>query len=182
MTDISLPTQPSRPVIDLVIDRIWRFFCSVRAAVAEISLLALLVLIGTLRGSNAPQWFANGLPFLQPIVDRWYAWNVYRSALFVALLAVISIAVAVCTVNRVPGIWQVISHPRVTTSNGWLRNADISATFSSKGNVEALADDFRSVLRRQRYRVLTEKVGPEIPSTPTRTVMQNWGHSRSISR
>ncbi|MGI8405117.1 MAG: cytochrome c biogenesis protein ResB [Thermomicrobiales bacterium] len=162
MTDISLPTQPSRPVIDMVIDRIWRFFCSVRAAVAEISLLALLVLIGTLRGSNAPQWFANGLPFLQPIVDRWYAWNVYGSALFAALLVVISIAVAVCTVNRVPGIWQVISHPRVTTSNSWLRSADISATFSSEGNVEALADDIRSMLRRQRYRVLTEKVGPDI--------------------
>jgi cytochrome c biogenesis protein len=162
MTDIFLPTQPSRPVIDMVIDRIWRFFCSVRAAVAEISLLALLVLIGTLRGSNAPQWFANGLPFLQPLVVRWYAWNVYRSAPFAALLVVISIAVAVCTVNRVPSIWQVISHPRVLTSNGWLRNADLSATFDSASSVDALTSDMGSVLKRQRYRVLTERVGPGV--------------------
>jgi hypothetical protein len=30
----------------------------------------------------------------------------------------LAVAVAVCTINRVPGIWQTISHPRVRTSLG----------------------------------------------------------------
>lgn len=162
MADISLRTQPSRPITEIVIDRIWRFFCSVRAAIAEISLLALLVLIGTLRGSEAPRWFADGLPFLKPIVDKWYSWDVFSSIPFAALLAVQAIAVAVCTINRLPGIWQTINQPRVTTSRGWLRNADISATYASEVSVSTLAGDMTGVLKEQRYRVLQEADGRDI--------------------
>src|SRR5699024_64578 len=52
MADIT--AQPnrnqSRSTLEIVVDRIWRFFCSVRAAIWEIAFLTLLVLIGTLRG------------------------------------------------------------------------------------------------------------------------------------
>ena len=41
--------------IETAVDRVWRFFCSVRAAVVEIAILAVLVLIGTLRGSSVPR-------------------------------------------------------------------------------------------------------------------------------
>jgi len=97
---------------------VWRFFCSVRAAITEIAFLDLLVLIGTLRVSAVPFWLADGLPFLQPLVDRWYDWDVFRSPIFAATLALLAVAIAVCTINRVPGIWQTISHPRVRTSLG----------------------------------------------------------------
>ena len=79
---------PSRSPLEIAVDRIWRFFCSVRAAVAEISFLALLVLFGTLRGSEVPQWMANALPALQPLVDRWYDFDVFSSTIFAVTLAV----------------------------------------------------------------------------------------------
>ncbi len=162
MAEISLQTQPSRPITDKVIDRIWRFFCSVRAAIAEISLLALLVLIGTLRGSEVPGWIGNGLPFLKPVVDKWYAWDVFASIPFAALLAILSIAVAVCTINRLPGIWQTISHPQLRTSRGWLRNADISATYASGGSMTSLTQEMGSILKQHRYRVIIEQIGSDI--------------------
>ena len=52
-----------RSLLEIGIDRVWRFFCSVRAAIYEIAFLALLVLIGTLRGSSVPQNLADLLPF-----------------------------------------------------------------------------------------------------------------------
>ena len=57
MTNVSLDRRiaKTRAVPEMVVDRIWRFFCSVRAAVIEIVILAVLVLIGTLRGSSVPQ-------------------------------------------------------------------------------------------------------------------------------
>lgn len=162
MAQATVQSSPSRPVSEQIIDRIWRFFCSVRAAIAEISFLALLVLIGTLRNSEVPDGIANALPFTQGLVDRWYGWNVFTSLLFAMTLALIAIAIAVCTLNRAPTIWQTISHPRIATTRGWLRGAETSATFSRVGTADALADEVSGLLKKKRYRVLQERVGNDI--------------------
>ena len=162
MAQASLQSSPTRSTSDQIIDRIWRFFCSVRAAVAEITFLALLVLIGTLRGSEVPRWIAEAFPFLQGIVDRWYAWDVFSSLLFALTLALIAVAIAVCTLNRAPSIWQTISHPRIATSRSWLRGAETSATFTRTGTADSLADDLSSVFAKRRYRVLSERIGNEV--------------------
>jgi len=46
MTQASLerPALNPRALPEMVVDRIWRFFCSVRAAIAEIAILAVLVI------------------------------------------------------------------------------------------------------------------------------------------
>jgi cytochrome c biogenesis protein len=162
MAEITAQSSSGRSPVEIGIDRVWRFFCSVRAAVAEIALLALLVLIGTLRGSEVPQWIANGIPASQPLVDRWYAWDVYRSAVFAVLLAVISVAIAVCTINRVPGIWQTISHPVIRTTPGYLARADSSATFQTRRDATSLQDEATRSLGKKRYRVLSERIGSDI--------------------
>src|SRR5215204_2729195 len=92
--------------LETAVDRVWRFFCSVRAAVAEIAILAVLVLLGTLRGSEVPQWIADRIPGTQGIVDRWYDWDVFHSIPFMLILAILTIAITVCTMNRAPGIWR----------------------------------------------------------------------------
>ncbi len=153
---------PSRSPLEIAVDRIWRFFCSVRAAVAEISFLALLVLIGTLRGSEVPQWIANGWPALQPLVDRWYAFDVFSSAIFAVTLALIAVAIAICTINRAPGIWQTISAPRLRTSPGYIRNAEVNAVYNTALPVDELQNSIGQVLRQKRYRFITEQVGDQV--------------------
>jgi cytochrome c biogenesis protein len=154
--------NPSRSPIEIGVDRIWRFFCSVRAAVAEITFLAILVLIGTLRGSDVPQWMANALPALQPLVDRWYDFDVFTSAIFAVTLAVIAVAIAICTINRAPGIWQTISTPRIRTSPGYIRNAEVNAVYSTAQPADQLQGSIEHVLRQKRYRFITEQVGDQI--------------------
>lgn len=161
MANAHSQTTSSRSPAEIGVDRVWRFFCSVRAAIAEIAILALLVLIGTLRGSEVPQWIANGIPALQPLADRWYAWDVFRSPLFAGILALLSIAIAVCTINRVPGIWQTISEPRVRTSHSYLGRADASATFTLAGGPDTAVSGFTDALASKRYRILTERVGAD---------------------
>ncbi len=147
--------------MEVAIDRVWRFFCSVRAAISEIAFLAVLVLIGTLRGSSVPNSLADAVPFTQPLVDAWYAWDVFRSPVFASILALLAIAIAVCTINRAPGIWQTISQPRIRTSQGYLRGADTSATFATAATVADVIGAYESVLRQKRFRVMTERVGEE---------------------
>ncbi|HYH12819.1 MAG TPA: cytochrome c biogenesis protein ResB, partial [Thermomicrobiales bacterium] len=163
MAQISATTgSPSRTPLDIVVDRIWRFFCSVRVAIFEITFLALLVLIGTLRGSEVPQWIADAVPALQPLVDRWYDWDVFGSSVFAVTLAVIAVAIAVCTVNRVPGIWQTISAPRIRTSIGYIERAEVNARFASSSTAAELESSVKFVLAGKRYRFFTEPVGDQV--------------------
>jgi cytochrome c biogenesis protein len=154
--------QPAKSPLEVAIDRVWRFFCSVRWAVVEIAFLALLVLIGTLRGSDVPQWIADAIPGTQGIVDVWYDWDVYRSPIFAITLTIIAIAIAVCTLNRAPGIWQSISNPTITTTRGFLRSADTSAEFELAEGDRAAVAGFESALGKHRYRTITREVGGNV--------------------
>ncbi|MBA2598728.1 MAG: cytochrome c biogenesis protein ResB [Chloroflexia bacterium] len=175
MTHVSLdrPAVNPRALPELVVDRIWRFFCSVRAAIAEIAILALLVLAGTLRGSSVPRTIADTLPFATPLVERWYAWDVFRSLPFASILTVLAVAIAICTINRAPGIWQAIAHPTVVTTHGFLRNAETSATFASALSAPELASQLQDALRAGRYRTIGEERSGEVHLYADR-----WRYSR----
>jgi cytochrome c biogenesis protein len=167
------PRHARRGVPEMVVDRIWRFFCSVRAAVVEIAILALLVLIGTLRGSSVPQALADAIPATTPLVDAWYAWDVFRSLPFAAMLTLLSVAIAICTINRAPGIWQAIAHPTVTTTHGFLRNAEASAQFRSPLGRDEFVQQISQILGDRHYRVLTTEQNGEIHLYADR-----WRYSR----
>ena len=156
------PAAKSRALSEMVVDRVWRFFCSVRAAIAEIAILAVLVLAGTLRGSSVPRSIADTFQFTAPIVDRWYAWDVFRSLPFAGILTILAVAIAVCTINRAPGIWQAIAHPTVTTTHGFLRNAETSASFAAPIPADALARQLQAALGASRYRTLAEERNGDI--------------------
>lgn len=164
MTDASLnrPAISPRALPEIIVDRVWRFFCSVRAAVVEIIILAVLVLIGTLRGSSAPQAIADAFPFTTPLVDYWYAWDVFRSLPFIGILTILTVAITVCTMNRAPGIWLAIAHPTVTTTHGFLRNAEISARYGAAVDAESFAAQIQGALRAARYRVLAQERNGQI--------------------
>lgn len=161
-TSLNAPTIRPRALLEMIVDRIWRFFCSVRAAVVEIVILAVLVLIGTLRGSSVPQTIADTIPATAPIVERWYAWDVYRSLPFASILTILAIAIAVCTMNRAPGIWMAIAHPTITTTHGYLRSAEVSARFASPATAPDLAAEIQGAMQASGFRTLTQERNGEI--------------------
>ena len=146
-----------RPPLELAVDRVWRFLCSVRAAIWEIAFLAVLVLVGTLRGSSVPRWIADHVPFTGGLVDRWYAWDAFVSLPFMGILTLLAVAITICTANRAPGIWASIARPTVATTHGFLRNAESSARLTGDLPRERLTADISATLHAARYRVLTEE-------------------------
>ncbi|MGD9712649.1 MAG: cytochrome c biogenesis protein ResB, partial [Thermomicrobiales bacterium] len=151
-----------RSPLEIVIDRIWRFFCSVRAAVVEIIILAVLVLLGTLRGSDAPQWLGDAIPATQPAVDWLYDWDVFHSLPLMLILGVLCVAIIVCTLNRVPGIWKTITDPTVRTTRGFLESAELSARYQTATPPQTAVAEIASTLGKRRYRVLQETRGSDV--------------------
>ncbi|HRA48172.1 MAG TPA: cytochrome c biogenesis protein ResB [Thermomicrobiales bacterium] len=159
MTEIAIakPKMNKRSPLEIGVDRVWRFFCSVRAAVWEVAILALLVLIGTLAGSEVPHWIGQLIPPAQGIIDRWYDWNVFRSLPFAFILGLLAVAIMICTLNRAPAMWQSISEPTVTTTHGFLNSAEVQLRQTVENSPAALTTDVIASLEAGRYRVLTEE-------------------------
>jgi cytochrome c biogenesis protein len=155
--------REDRSIIDMVVDRIWRFFCSTRAAIAEIAIVALFVLIGTLRQSEVPHWIGDNIPGTVWLVKRWLDWDVFHSFVFMMSLAILSVAIFIGgMVNRVSGIWNTIRHPTVRTTHGFLNGASPAAFVHAPGESTALASSITAALRKKRYRIREERVGDEI--------------------
>jgi cytochrome c biogenesis protein len=165
MTEIAVPkegTTNQRGPLEIGVDRVWRFFCSVRAAVWEVAILAVLVLLGTLQGSEVPHWIGQLVPPLNPLMDRWYDWNVFKSLPFAFMLGLIAVAIMICTLNRAPAMWQSIAEPTVTTTYGFLNSAEVQLKTSDKTSVTDLAGKVTAELAAGKYRVLTEERGNEV--------------------
>ncbi len=163
MTELAVPKSGTnqRGPLEIGVDRVWRFFCSVRAAVWEVAILAVLVLLGTLTGSEVPHWIGQLIPPLDPLMDRWYDWNVFKSLPFAFMLGLIAVAIMICTLNRAPAMWQSIAEPTVTTTYGFLNSAEVQLKTANSGTVETLTSSVTDELHKSRYRVLTEQSGKE---------------------
>ena len=148
--------RPGRSPLEAVVDRVWRFFCSVRAAVYEIVFLALLVLVGTLKGSVIPAQIPRFVPALEPLVQRWYAFDVFSSAIFSLILALLAVAIVVCTINRAPGIWASIAHPTIATTCQFFQAAEPAAVWRPALEPQATLAELVQALQARRYRVLHE--------------------------
>lgn len=143
------------------IDRVWRFFCSVRIAAYEIFFLALLVLFGTLKGSVIPAQIPRYVPALEPVVKRWYAFDVFHSLIFSFTLALLTVAIVICTINRVPGILRSIGRPSIATSRQFFQSAEPAVTLHPAESTAVVTGDVIRLVKAQRYRVLTEQRGAE---------------------
>ena len=158
---VAKPHMNRRSPLEMGVDRVWRFFCSVRAAVWEVAILALLVLIGTLAGSEVPHWIGQLVPPLQGLVDQWYGWNVFKSLPFAFMLGLLSVAIMICTLNRAPAMWLAITEPTVTTTRGFLNSAEVQLSTSQSVPAEELVTAATDELTAAKYRVLTERKGAE---------------------
>jgi cytochrome c biogenesis protein len=78
------------------------------------------------------------------------------------MLAFVSVAIAICTMNRAPAIWRTITNPTIQTTHGFLNGADTSAAFSNSQKPSEIVASVTETLRSRRYRVLTETRGEEI--------------------
>ena len=151
-----------RSIIDVIVDRIWRFFCSTRAAIVEIAIVALFVLIGTLRSSEVPHWIGDNIPGTVWLVKRWLDWDVFHSFIFMMSLAILSVAIFIGgMLNRAPGIWSTIRHPTVRTTHGFLNGTEPAAYVRSTGDSDQLVASVVAALKKKRYRVRQERVGDE---------------------
>lgn len=155
-------------------DRLWRLLSAVRFAILLIALVAAGVLAGTLvmqapadTASNADSfaaWLARprdkyGEPWAT-VFATLDLYRVFSSLWFRGLLAVLTLSVVVCTVNRMPGIMASVKRPAMKVPERLFERAPLRAEFSyDTVSAEQVQVQGAKVLAANRYRVLPSQAG-----------------------
>ncbi len=150
-------------VLSHPIDAAWGWLSSVRTAILLIAAITIICLLGIYfiqapgEVLNDPASYAswiqqNALPrygSLTPIFNSLQFFTIFSSWYFLLLLTILVLSIIVCTLNRVPAIWQNFKHPITRRSEKFYQNALARATCEHAGAVSFAINE----LRKRHYRV-----------------------------
>jgi cytochrome c biogenesis protein len=136
---------------------IWKFFSSVKLAIALLILLALASVIGTLiPQGEPPAAYAARYGQLAGLLTGLRLTGLYRSGWYLILLFFFAVNTIVCTLARFPAKWCRAFRPEVETETAGLLALKFKGRFGKNGPVEEVRTKFETVLKAHRYRVRSQ--------------------------
>jgi cytochrome c biogenesis protein len=151
----------------------WRLFGSVRFAILQLLMMALLTLAGTLisqvpptmRDAIDPTVYSRWLVMMQSqygsltyTLDALHLFDVFNSPWYRFLLGLLTISVVVCTVNRAPSIWKSVMSIPMQRRQTFFEEADHRARAENlHHSTDSAAALLASAWQRNGYRVILEK-------------------------
>jgi len=142
------PTGETHPLIE----KVWRFFCSLRLTLANLLLLFLGMIAGTFvnpqndslanieRAFAGKEWTLRAYRWLE-LYDLFHSWW------FTALLLLLALNLIACSLERLPRIWYLVRYPE--------RRLDrvVGLRFKVPATAVSLSpDDVASLLRKRGFR------------------------------
>src|SRR5438270_2985536 len=116
VSEVAQLPPPTEEESHHLIEKVWRFFCSLRLTLANLLLLFLAMIAGTFVNpqndslTNIERAFAN-----RPLVLWSYRWfelyDLFHSWWFTLLLVSLALNLIACSVERLPRIWYMVRYP-----------------------------------------------------------------------
>ena len=152
-----------------VLNRLWRFFISMRTGLWLILALGLLSLAGTLlvqapAGMSADaQAYAAWLTSIHskyggwtPVLDKIGLFAVFTSIWFKGITVLLTTSVLACSVNRAPRLWKLAFHPRTRMGETFFTHAPLRASVFVPAEPETVTGYVREVLKSHRFRTIND--------------------------
>ncbi|HYO19206.1 MAG TPA: cytochrome c biogenesis protein ResB [Dermatophilaceae bacterium] len=167
----SLDGLDGGPSVDAsdVLNRLWRFFISMRTGLMLILALGLLSLAGTLlaqapAGMAAdPQAYASWLTSVKPkyggwttVFDKLGFFSMFTSIWFKGITVLLATSVLACSVNRAPRLWKLAFHPRTRMSGTFFTHAPLRAGILVDAAPDKALEDVRDVLKSHHFRTVSD--------------------------
>ena len=155
--------ENQKGIVEVVAERVWKFFSSVKLAVVLLIILAIVSVIGTVIQQNeAPEKYLQ--EYSQSAVDLFEFlgfFDMYHTWWFVLLLFLFTANLTVCTLERLPHSLRIITAPLKPIDDDSLRAVPFKKEFTFKGGgMDKAEERAAKVLRTHRYRFIESK-GPE---------------------
>jgi len=130
--------------------RLWKFFTSVRLTVVLLLSLALTSIIGTVipQNESPSAYFREYGAFFYNLFDILDIFDMYHSWWFQLLLLLLTINVIVCSINRLPAIWKIVSIKTPSFDISRFRNLSDRVEFSDDRSPGRLKEIFDSIISK----------------------------------
>jgi len=152
-----------------VLDRLWRFFISMRTGLVLILGLGLLSLIGTLLAQAPAGLAADPAAYTSwvasihskyggwtPVFDKLGFFAIFTSIWFKAITVLLTTSVLACSVNRAPRLWKLAFHPRTRMGETFFTHAPLRASVLVPAEPGETMDYVREVLQSHRFRTIND--------------------------
>ncbi|MEO6143866.1 MAG: cytochrome c biogenesis protein ResB, partial [Dermatophilaceae bacterium] len=152
-----------------VLERLWRFFISMRTGLVLILILGLFSLIGTLLAQAPagiaadPAAYADFLASVKPkyggwtpILDKIGFFSIFTSILFKGITVLLTTSILACSVNRAPRLWKLAFHPRTRMGETFFTHAPLRAPVLVPTGPDEAMENVRKVLRSHHFRTIND--------------------------
>jgi cytochrome c biogenesis protein len=144
------------------VDKVWKFFISLRLAIVVIIILASASIIGTLIEQNQPlekyrQFYGDGTIRLFEALSFF---DMYHSWWFLLMLVLLTVNLTCCTLDRLPRVVKVVRNPKRTLDENLEKSLGLSDRWKKKGSMEKWAETYAAAMGGSfRKPVMTENSG-----------------------
>ena len=155
-----------------LLEGLWGLLTSMKFGVVVILALAALGLVGTMVIQAPPgiaadaaakaDWLDEVRPKYggwTPILDQLQVFTIFESVWFRALAALLTASLIACSAHRLPGLWKSATKPHVAIGEAFFTHAPQHEFIAVRGTGEEIGARVGGVLRRHRYRVVSEDDG-----------------------
>ncbi|OGW16637.1 MAG: hypothetical protein A2X56_02595 [Nitrospirae bacterium GWC2_57_13] len=149
--------ETQKGVVELVSERVWKFFSSVKLAVVLLIVLAIVSIIGTVIQQNQPveQYLQEYSPATVNIFEFLGFFDMYHSWWFVLLLFLFTANLTVCTLERFPRALSAIRAPLKPIDDEALKAVPFKKELQFKGGADKAEARAVQALQSRRYRFLS---------------------------
>jgi len=129
---------------------VWRFFASVKLALATLIVLAAISIIGTIiKQGQEPSYYVQQYgPNLARFMDALDITNMYRSWWFVSLLCLFAVNLVVCSIERLPRVWNLITRDNLSVDLQQLEKKSFTHRSATTLSSAAAAEKMQRIMHR----------------------------------
>jgi cytochrome c biogenesis protein len=146
-----------------IFESTWKFLASVKLAIFIFIALSLSSIVGTIVEQKAEpakniallaKFFGDSAaPTVYNIFAKMGFMDMYGSWWFTAFLALFSINLIVCSIDRFPKTWKVMKTPQRPLSDNAIKSMPVRKNFTFKAGAETVKGEFLKALKSARYNV-----------------------------
>ncbi len=151
--------ENQKGLIEIAAEKIWKFLSSVKLAVVLLIILAIVSVIGTIIAQNeAPEKYLR--EYSQSTVTLFEAlgfFDMYHTWWFVLLLFLLTANLTVCSLDRFPHTWKIITAPLKPIEEEGLKALPYKKEIAFKGGMDKAVERAAKALAAHRYRVVESR-------------------------
>lgn len=139
--------------------QIWDFFASVQLAIATLGTISLVSIIGTVLPQKQPLdlYIQKFGPQTARFFELFHLNDLYGSLWFRALLALLCVNLIVCSIDRFPRIWKLVTADKAVVPMKRLLSMKLNTSWTTEVGVAEAKDQINHTLQAKGWKTVVSE-------------------------